>query len=67
MSVLEDMADVGDFKPKMRQLQKVAYERRAQSRALSPLLKNWTFLGKSGTGKTECPTGPRPSATHGRG
>ena len=52
MSILEDMADVGDFKPKMRQLQKVAYERRAQSRALSPLLKNWTFLGKSGTGKT---------------
>ena len=52
MSILEDMADVGTFKSQMRELQIVASERRAQGRALAPLLKNWTFLGQPGTGKT---------------
>ncbi len=52
MSVLEDMADVGDFKPQMRKLQIVASELRAQGRETASLLNNWTFLGKPGTGKT---------------
>jgi DNA replication protein DnaC len=52
LSVLEDMADVGDFKPRMRKLQIVASEMRVQGRETASLLKNWTFLGKSGTGKT---------------
>jgi DNA replication protein DnaC len=52
MSVLEEMADVGDFKPQMRRLQVQAAERRAQGRDLGTLLRNWTFLGKPGTGKT---------------
>jgi SpoVK/Ycf46/Vps4 family AAA+-type ATPase len=52
MSVLEDMADVGDFKPQMRKLQIVASEMRVQGRETASLLKNWTFLGKPGTGKT---------------
>jgi AAA+ superfamily predicted ATPase len=52
MSVLEDMADVGDFKPQMRRLQVLASEMRAQRRELGTLLRNWTFLGKPGTGKT---------------
>jgi SpoVK/Ycf46/Vps4 family AAA+-type ATPase len=52
MSVLEDMADVGDFKPQMRRVQVLASEMRAQGRELGTLLRNWTFLGKPGTGKT---------------
>jgi hypothetical protein len=52
MSVLEDMADVGNFKLKMRNLQIVASEMRAQGRETASLLTNWTFLGKPGTGKT---------------
>jgi AAA+ superfamily predicted ATPase len=52
MSLLEHMADVGDFKPQMRKLQVLASEMRAQGRELSTLLRNWTFLGKPGTGKT---------------
>jgi SpoVK/Ycf46/Vps4 family AAA+-type ATPase len=52
MSILEDMAEVGNFKSQMRELQIVASERRVQGRALAPLLKNWTFLGQPGTGKT---------------
>ena len=52
MSVLGDMADVGDFKPQMHRLQVLASEMRAQGRELGTLLRNWTFLGKPGTGKT---------------
>ena len=52
LSVLEDMADVGDFKPQMRKLEIVASEMRRQGRETASLLKNWTFLGKPGTGKT---------------
>jgi SpoVK/Ycf46/Vps4 family AAA+-type ATPase len=52
MSVLEDMADVGDFKPQMRKLLVLASEMRAQGRELGSLLRNWMFLGKPGTGKT---------------
>ena len=52
MSVLEDMADVGDFKLQMRRLQITASEMRVQGRETASLLQNWTFLGKPGTGKT---------------
>lgn len=52
MSVLQDMADVGDFKSQMCKLQVLASEMRAQGRELGTLLRNWTFLGKAGTGKT---------------